>query len=307
MSLKNQGVAVRPQAHVKKPFLFIGVCIIPTLLLSVVFMIIPTIRAFGLSFTDATAMSTDSKFVFLDNYKYMFTDTAFLQAFGNTLKLMVVVPILTLILSLLFAFLLTQTKLREKELYRVLLFLPSIISLTVVGIVWSFVFNPSMGIFNDMLQKIGLGSLTRAWLGDEKTALWCVAATLIWQAAGYYMVMYIAGIDGISPEIYESATIDGAGQFRKLISITLPLLKDIIGITFVLALSGTINLSFVVVSVMTNGGPAGASSVLLQYMYTQAFGNSNFGYAMAIAIFTLALSFVLSFLSRLITNRSERG
>lgn len=143
--------------------------------------------------------------------------------------------------------------------------------------------------------------------GRRKTAIWCVAVTLIWQAAGYYMVMYIAGIDGISPEVYESATMDGAGQFRKLISITLPLLRDIIGITYVLVLSGTINLSFVLVTVMTNGGPAGASSVLLQYMYTQAFQNSNFGYAMAIAIFTLVLSFILSFLSRLITNQSERG
>lgn len=291
----------------KKPILFICVCIIPTLLLSIFFMVIPTLRAFVLSFTDATAMSVNYKFVFLDNYKYMFKDADFLLALTNTLKLMIVVPIVTLVFSLIFAFLLTQVKLREKELYRIVFFFPSIISLTVVGIVWSFVFNPSMGVLNDLLRKIGMSSLTKTWLGDAKTALWCIAVTLIWQAVGYYMVMYIAAIDGISPEIFESATLDGAGQFRKLISITLPLLKDIIGITFVLSLSGTINLSFVVVNIMTNGGPAGASSVLLQYMYSQAFENSNFGYAMAIAIFTLFISFILSFLSRRITNRSERG
>ncbi len=289
----------------KKPKLFIAVCTIPPLLLTLIIMIIPTIRAFMMSFTDATGMSDDNKFIFVDNYKYMFSDKMFLLALGNTLKLMLVVPVITLIFSLILAFLLTQTKLKEKAFYRTVFFFPSIVSLTVVGIVWSFVFHPNMGILNNVLSMIGLGSWASPWLGEGGTALWSVAVTLIWQAVGYYMVMYVAAIDGISSEIFEAATIDGAGQFRKLVSITAPLLKDIIGITFVLALSGTINLSFVVVSVMTAGGPAGATSVLLQYMYTQAFQNSNFGYAMAVAIFTLAISFVLSFLSRLLTNKAE--
>ena len=130
---------------------------------------------------------------------------------------------------------------------------------------------------------------------------------LLWQAAGYYMVMHIAAMDGISPEIYESATLDGASAWRKLVSITMPLMKDIIGITFVLALSGTINLSFVLSQVMTGGGPNGASSVLLQYMYTQGFVNGNFGYAMAITVFTLAISVALSMLSRKLTDASEGG
>lgn len=149
--------------------------------------------------------------------------------------------------------------------------------------------------------------LQRSWLGDSKTALWCIAFTLLWQAAGYYMVMHIAAMDGISPEIYESATLDGASAWRKLVSITMPLMKDIIGITFVLALSGTINLSFVLSQVMTGGGPNGASSVLLQYMYTQGFVNGNFGYAMAITVFTLAISVALSMLSRKLTDASEGG
>ncbi|GGH10857.1 carbohydrate ABC transporter permease [Paenibacillus segetis] len=289
----------------KKPKLFIALCTIPTLLLTIIFMIIPTIKAFMMSFTDATGMSDDNKFIFLDNYKYMFHDEMFIKSLFNTFKLMLVVPVITLAIGLVLAFLLTQTKLKERGFYRTVFFFPSIISLTVVGIIWSFVFHPNMGILNNILSNIGLGNLTRPWLGDSSTALWCVAVTLIWQAAGYYMVMYVAAIDGISPDVFESATIDGAGQFRKLISITIPLLKDIIGITFVLSLAGTINLSFIIVSVMTGGGPAGGTSVLLHYMYTQAFQNSNFGYAMAIAIFTLLISFVLSFLSRLLTNRAE--
>lgn len=289
----------------KNPKLFIAVCTIPALLLTLVFMIIPTFRAFFMSFTDATGMSDENKFIFLDNYKYMFQDEMFLKALSNTFKLMLVVPVITLAFGLVLAFLLTQTKLKERGFYRTVFFFPSIISLTVVGIIWSFVFHPNMGILNNILSSIGLDQLTMTWLGDSRTALWCVAVTLIWQAVGYYMVMYIAAIDGISADVFESATIDGAGYFRKLISITIPLLKEIIGITFVLSLAGTINLSFIVVTIMTGGGPAGGTTVLLHYMYTQGFQNANFGYAMAIAIFTLAFAFVLSFLSRLLTNRAE--
>ena len=159
-----------------------------------------------------------------------------------------------------------------------------------------------MGILNSFLNGVGLSAWAKSWLGDGSTALWCIAVTLIWQATGYYMVMHIAAMDGISSEIYEAATIDGAGPVRKMFSITLPLIKDIIGITFVLALSGTINLSFTLSKVMTGGGPNGASSVLLQYMYTQAFINGTFGYAMAITVFTLIISIALSMVSRKLTN-----
>lgn len=271
------------------------------------FTIWPTAQALYLSFTNATSLGLNNKFVALDNYIYMFHDKSFIQALINTAKLMAVVPVITIFCSLVLAFVLNQCKLKEMVLYRTLFYFPNIVSLTVVGIIWSFVFHPNVGIVNKILGAVGLESLQRSWLGDSKTALWCIAFTLLWQAAGYYMVMHIAAMDGISPEIYESATLDGASAWRKLISITMPLMKDIIGITFVLALSGTINLSFVLSQVMTGGGPNGASSVLLQYMYTQGFVNGNFGYAMAITVFTLAISVALSMLSRKLTDASEGG
>ena len=163
----------------------------------------------------------------------MFHDKSFIQALINTAKLMAVVPVITIFCSLVLAFVLNQCKLKEMVLYRTLFYFPNIVSLTVVGIIWSFVFHPNVGIVNKILGAVGLESLQRSWLGDSKTALWCIAFTLLWQAAGYYMVMHIAAMDGISPEIYESATLDGASAWRKLISITMPLMKDIIGITFV--------------------------------------------------------------------------
>lgn len=289
------------------PILFICISVLPAVILTLMFTIWPTVQALYLSFTNATSLGLNNKFVALDNYIYMFHDKSFIQALINTAKLMAVVPAITIFCSLVLAFVLNQCKLKEMVLYRTLFYFPNIVSLTVVGIIWSFVFHPNVGIVNKILGAVGLESLQRSWLGDSKTALWCIAFTLLWQAAGYYMVMHIAAMDGISPEIYESATLDGASAWRKLISITMPLMKDIIGITFVLALSGTINLSFVLSQVMTGGGPNGASSVLLQYMYTQGFVNGNFGYAMAITVFTLAISVALSMLSRKLTDASEGG
>ena len=269
---------------VKKPRLFIALCTLPALILTIVFMIVPMVNAIYLSFTSSTALSVgfNSKFVFLDNYRYMFQDKDFLQALFNTLKLMLVIPAVTIFLSLVFAFILTQGQLKEKSFYRTVFFFPSIVSMTVVGIVWSFVFNPTRGILNHMLDLFHLSTWKHAWLGEGKTALWCIGAALVWQAIGYYMVMHVASIDGISQEVYEAASIDGATGVQKFFRITIPLSN-----------------------VMTGGGPNGASSVLLQYMYTQGMRNANFGYAMAIAMFTLGLAIVLAMISKKISSEKE--
>jgi N-acetylglucosamine transport system permease protein len=236
----------------------------------------------------------------------MFTrDKSFLQAMGNTLKLLAVVPVLTVFIALIFAFLLTQTKLAERGIYRVLFFLPSVVSMAVVGIVWSNLFDSRpTGLINSFISLFGIKYVM--WLGDERYALWCIAVVLIWQAIGYYMVMHVAAIDSISRDVYEAADIDGASQARKFFGITIPLLKDSIGITYVLSLSGTIALSYILSSIMTNGGPGGSTLVLLQHMYNMAFGSSsNFGYAMTITVFSLVLAFLLSTLSRKISYHNE--
>jgi N-acetylglucosamine transport system permease protein len=288
----------------KTPKLFVALCVLPALALTLVFMLGPMLNAVWMSFTDSTALGVGfgSRFIGLDNYRYMFGDKNFLDALKNTGKLLAVVPAITIALSVLLAFILTQSRIREKAFYRTVYFFPSILSLTVVAILWSFVFNPTRGILNHLLELLGLEAWQHAWLGERATALWAIAAALVWQAAGYYMVMLVAAIDGISQDVYEAADIDGASAAQKLFLITVPLLKNAIGVTYVLSLSGTINLSFTLSNVMTGGGPNGASSVLLQYMYRQGMRNANFGYAMAIAIFTLLLAVVLAVATRRITG-----
>lgn len=291
----------------KTPKLFVALCVLPALTLTLAFMLVPMLNAVWMSFTDSTALSVGfgSKFIGLDNYQYLFGDKSFLQAFANTGKLLLVVPAVTIAISTLLAFVLTQSRIREKAFYRTVYFFPSILSLTVVAILWSFVFNPTRGMLNHFLGILGLEDMQRAWLGESATALWCIAAALVWQASGYYMVMLVASIDSIPRDVYEAADIDGASVPQKLFWITIPLLKNAIGITYVLSLSGTINLSFTLSNVMTGGGPNGASSVLLQYMYRQGMRNANFGYAMSIALVTLALAVLLAVITRKFTGNGR--
>ncbi len=294
--------------HLQPPAAFIAICVLPALILTTYFTLLPTFEAFAKSFTNATKLGLNNvEWVGLENYTYMFSDKRFIKSLLNSLKLMLVVPPVTLAFSLLLAAVISQSHLREKAFYRTVFFFPSVLSLTVVGIIWSFIFHPTMGLVNHALTAIGLPQLTHAWLGDSATSLWCIAIALIWQAAGYYMVMHIAAMDSISSEIYEAATIDGANVVDKFFKITLPLIKNIIGITYVLSISGTLALSYTLSRVMTNGGPNYSSTVLLQYIYKMGMDNGSFGYAMAMTVFTTALSIALSAVSRWLTGRSEKG
>jgi N-acetylglucosamine transport system permease protein len=158
-----------------------------------------------------------------------------------------------------------------------------------------------MGILNSLLGFIGIGSLDIPILGNKNTVMWAIAVTMIWQAAGYYMVMYIAGIDGISKEVYEAADIDGATGTQSFWSITVPLLWDIIRTTIIFMINGVITTSYTIVSVMTGGGPDRDSEVLLTIMYKHAM-NASFGYAMAIAVFVFIISIILSVISNRLTG-----
>jgi N-acetylglucosamine transport system permease protein len=289
------------------PVGFIVLCVVPTVTLSVVFTLVPVINGLYLSLTNAASMrmTGNVRFIGLENFVYMFTrDTRFFAALWNSVKLMLVVPPCTIFLSLFLAVLLTQSKLKERGLYRVLLFMPSIVSLTVVAVVWACIYDPrSTGVVNTLIGLWGVGPV--AWLGDGRFALWCIAAVLIWQAAGYYMIMHVAALDGIPTSVYEAAAIDGASPVDKFFRITVPLMKDIIGITLIFSLSGTLGLSFILTSVMTAGGPGTATLVLGLYTYNTAFVNSNVGYSMALSMFSLVLGVLISVVSRKFSYTNE--
>jgi N-acetylglucosamine transport system permease protein len=259
-----------------------------------------------MSFFDTTNLALGfGNFIGFGNYIRMFTtDINFVTALRNTLQLMAVVPAVTVFFALLFAFVLTQSKLKEKGLYRVAFFFPSMLSLVVVAVVWSALLAPtSRDPVNRVLGLFGADAVM--WLGDVRFALWAIAIVLIWQAVGYYMVLLLSSVDSINKEIFEAAEVDGAGGATRLFRITIPLIRDQIGICYVLSVSGTMALSFTLTFLMTNSGPGTASLVLLGHIFNTGFRASAFGYSMAIVVFSLVLALTLSAISRRISYRSN--
>ncbi len=282
--------------------LFLAACILPSLILFAIFILYPTIRVFISSLYEDSGLGNASRFIWFDNFKAMFQDEVFYIALKNTGFLMIVSGIPTILFALFYAGILTSGKIKESNFYRIVFFFPSILSFVVIAILWSFIYHPTMGVINPILEVLGKGDLDLTVLGNKNSVMWGIAVTMIWQAAGYYMVMYIAGIDGISKELYEAAQIDGATGIQSFWSITIPLLWDIIKTTIIFAINGVITNSFTIVRVMTDGGPDRDSEVLLTFMYKHAM-NASFGYAMAIAVFVFTVSIILSIISNKVTGR----
>jgi len=288
------------------PVGFVLICIMPALLSVSVFTLYPTAQSLIMSFFDTTNLALGfGNFIGITNYVHMFTrDANFITAMLNTLRLMAVVPAVTVFLAMVFAFALTQSKLKEKGVYRVIFFFPSILSLVVVAAVWSALLAPtSRDPVNRLLALFNADAVM--WLGDVRYALWAIAIVLIWQAVGYYMVLLLSSVDSINKEVFEAAEIDGAGGVTKLFKITMPLIRDQIGICYVLSIAGTMALSFTLSFIMTSGGPGTASLVLLGHIFNTGFRASAFGYAMAIVVFSIVLALTLSVISRKLSYQSN--
>lgn len=283
----------------------ITVSLLPALALYALFVIYPTFNVFRTSMYQWSGLSKQKTFIGFENFIRLFNDTKFWTALQNTIFLLIFCTAVTMILALFFAAALTQSKLKEKNFYRVLFFFPNVLSIVVIGVLFSNIYEPNMGILNSLLRGIGLNSLAQPWLGSGKTVLWAIGVAMIWQAVGYYMVMYMAGMDGISPELYEAADIDGASKFVQFFKITIPMIWGILRVTLVFFITSTLNMSFLFVNVMTDGAPNGSSEVLLTYMYRQAFTNANFGYAMAIAVIIFIVAFALAIISNILTKKND--
>lgn len=283
--------------------LFIGCSIIPAIILFVVFMVIPTINVFWMSLFKWGGLTNKKTFVGFDNFKILLEDQNFLSSFKNTLLILVVVTLITLVLAIIIAAVLSRENVKFKNFFRVIFYLPNILSVVVISAIFSAILDPNEGIINATLDFLSLESLKRMWLGDQKVVIWCIIFAMIWQAVGYYMVMYMSSMCSIPESLYEAAELEGASKITQFFKITLPLIWNVIRTTLTFFIISTINLSFLFVKVMTGGGPDGASEVFLSYMYKQAYSNSAYGYGMAIGVIIFLFSFGLSFVINKATKR----
>lgn len=287
----------------KSKKLFIGLSVIPAVILFFIFMIIPTINVFWMSLFKWGGLSNNKKFVGLNNFIILFKDEKFIKSFQNTLFLIVFVSIVTLVLAIALAAILIRKDIKFNNFFRVVFYLPNILSVVVISAIFSAILDPNQGIINATLGLFKLENWQRMWLGDPKTVVWCISIAMIWQAVGYYMVMYMSAMSSVPESLYEAADLEGASKINQFFSITLPLVWGTVRTTLTFFIISCINLSFLFVKVMTSGGPDGASETVLGYMYKQAYGNSSYGYGMAIGVVIFLFSFGLSLILSKITER----
>lgn len=277
--------------------------LLPALTLYVVFVALPYLQAIRTSTWQWRGVTPEGTPIGLDNYTKLLADDTFWNALFHNALLLAVLPATIVSLSLGLAALLSRGS-RGVGVFAFVFFLPQVVATALIGVLWSFIYHPRIGIVNQGLEAVGLGPLQRVWLGDPSTSLWAIAVVITWAVVGFYTIYFRAAIAGIPIELYEAAALDGASEWRLFRRITVPLLSAAIQtavVTLVIISFG----AFDVVQVMTAGGPNKSSDVLSTFLYRTAFRGSQYGYAAAIGVVLLLLTLVAAGASALIRRREQ--
>jgi multiple sugar transport system permease protein/raffinose/stachyose/melibiose transport system permease protein len=281
------------------PFFFI----LPAFALYTGFVILPSLASIQLSFTNWDGINPRYRYIGLDNYIEIFSSGRFFSALWRTLFLTLLISVGENLTALVLALALDKVR-WCKGFLRALFYVPVLISGIVSGFIWLTMYNWNFGIINSILRQMGLGGLAVNWIGDPDIVLFSLAFTIIWKGAGYYMVIYLAGLQGIPKDCLESATMDGANSWQSFWHITFPLLTGSLTINFTLSLINGLKI-FDQIVVMTNGGPGFASETITYLIYRVAFSESRQGFGTAMAVVLFALIFMLNGMQSRILRRRE--
>ncbi|AUZ27764.1 carbohydrate ABC transporter permease [Bacillus cabrialesii] len=271
------------------PYLFL----VPALVF-LLFVYIPIFENVFLSLFQWSSFSPEKTFIGLKNYVELFHDPVFYQALTNNVLYAVISIICQVFGGLILAAVLEDKLVRKwSPFFRTVFFLPVVISMTVIALLFDFIYNPETGLLNQLLQAVGLDQLTRAWLGEDSTAMLSVIFVSQWQSVGYIAMLYIVSIQKIPDELYEAARLDGAGKIQQFFHITIPQTKEMSFVAVVMTLTGAFTV-FNEPYILTGGGPGNASEVLSTFLYKSAFTKDMMGYASAIATVVLIITLALS-------------
>jgi len=283
------------------PYLFI----LPALILILIFVYIPIVQNFYFSFFRMNSYSPGQTFIGLDNYKDIFQNDIFYTAIVNNVWYAVISLIVQVGLGLVLAITLESKLLgKERKFFRTIYFIPSVIAIAAVGLMFYYIYNPNLGLLNAVISMFTEGNFRYAWLGDPNTAIFAVIAMSQWQFTGYIMILLIVAIQKIPQELYEVAEIDGASSFQKAIYVTIPQIKEMILVTSVITVIGAFKL-FTEIFVTTRGGPYDTTQVLGTFMYKTAFFYDKMGYAAAIAVIIFFITFTTSVFQIKFANKGE--
>lgn len=264
----------------------------PALALYAVFTLLPVALTFWLSFSQSAGFNTGAQFTGLDNYRRAAADPIVWQSLRHSFLWLAYHVVLAGGLGLALA--LAISRLRQTGVFfRTAFFLPHLVSLAVVGVIWANIYDPFFGLLNTALTGFGLGAYTQGWLSEPVLVLFSVNVASSWQGFGLYMLLFIAGLQNIDPALYDAAEVDGANGFQKLVHVTLPGLSEVM--TFVVSLAMINGLKgFATVFVMTNGGPFYQSELITTYIYRLAFQEQNHGQAAVLCILLSLLAIAIT-------------
>lgn len=277
--------------------------LLPALVLYAVFMIYPFLQSIYFSFTDWNGVLPQKTFVGLDNYRRLIQDDLLWSSLGHTLIWVVIGTTGPLVLGLLLAVLLWRRP-RGFTLFRTVYFMPQVLSSVVIAIVWGWIYNPVFGILNRGLDAVGLDALSRGWLGDPDLALYAVLIAAMWAETGFVFVVFLAGLQNVSKDLLEAATLDGANAWQRFRNVTVPQLANVVNVVTALLLIGGFSV-FDIVFAMTGGGPANATEVIATYTYKEAFTQNRIGYAATLSLVITAISLVASVVFIRLRERGE--
>ena len=283
-------------------YLAIFVFLAPAGLLYGVFFIFPMLQAFYIALFRWRGLSLSKEFVGLENFRdLLLRDPIFWMALKHNLAFLVISVLVVIPVALFFASVISRRVFGASS-YRAVYLFPNMISIVAVAVLWSFVYNMNFGLLNAVLKGVGLGDLAVGWLGEPNTALPAIIATNIWYSLGFYIVLFLAGIQSIPPTFYEAASIDGASQLQSFRHVTIPLLWEILKLGVVYLIIRSLNI-FGLVWVMTEGGPSNHTDTMLTYLYRLAFSESNFGHATALGVIVFVLIFGIALISLRLMRR----
>lgn len=277
--------------------------VLPAAALYLFVVVYPSVRGSLYAFTDWDGITPNPQWVGLDQFARIWSDPAGATAIANTAIIAVAVTVIQNVVGLLIALGL-NSRIKSRNILRVVIFAPVVITSIAVGFLWKNLLAPD-GALNQALEAVGLGALQQNWLGNPDTALWSVILVVFWQFVGYSMVIFLAGLQGIPQEILEAAAIDGAGPIRRFWSVVRPLLTPAITINVMLSLISGLKL-FDQVLAMTGGGPGGATATISTLIYTNAFNLGRFGYGAALALVLSVFVAVAAIIQYRLLTRQER-
>jgi len=277
---------------------------VPALLLFAFVVLIPSTRGVYYALTDWDGLDPEFSFIGFGNFTQMLDDPQATQVVGHTLLIAVAITVVQNAFGLLLA-LGVNSAIKSRNVLRVFLFAPAVVTPIVTAYLWRNLLAPS-GAVNSLLSAVGLGSWTQDWLGNPRLALWSVVGVIVWQFGGYSMVIFLAGLQSIPREIYEAAAIDGGGSVRRFWSVTRPLLGPAFTINLMLSIIGGIKL-FDQVFALTGGGPGHATDTMSTLIYKDAFTLGEFGYSIALAVVLTIIVAVVSSGQYLVLARNERA